>query len=89
MSWHSRVTAPVRTREDETLRESLERRHGKSDITLRIEAARDAAPIVTRCLFCRWQFIGPAGEGRVRAAEHRLKHPQAHPFKRRKTKAAP
>lgn len=39
---------------------------------------RDAQPIVERCLFCDWTWIGLAGEGRQAALEHRkAKHPEA------------
>ena len=60
------------------LRASVERRFGKSELTLRIEQRRDASYTVTRCLFCQGRIIhrGAAAEGRAAADLHRqAKHP--------------
>lgn len=50
------------------------------------QAWHDAQVIVTGCALCpRWQFIGPASEGRARAVAHRAKrHPDLRPTRRRR-----
>jgi hypothetical protein len=50
---------------------ALARKRGKSQFTLRIEAAQDAQPCITRCLFCRWKYEGTVSEGRTAALAHR------------------
>ena len=70
-----------------TLRGSVEKRWGKSELTLRIEQQRDAGYIITRCLFCHGRIIhrGSAVEGRAAADLHReTKHPDVVPQKRRR-----
>ena len=67
-------TPPIRL----TLRASVEKRWGKSELTLRIEQKRDAGYIITRCLFCQGRIIhrGSVAEGRAAADLHRqTKHP--------------
>lgn len=53
---------------------------GKSgaEFTADEEAHRDAQPMTALCAFCRWRFVGLAGEARARALAHRKeKHPEA------------
>lgn len=60
----------------ESSTKSAQRRFGKSVQTRLEEERRDAQPTATGCLLCEWSHIGPAGEGREAAAEHRR---EAHP----------
>lgn len=48
-----------------------------SEFTLREMESADAAPLVTRCAFCEWVWVGTAIEGREKAAQHRSEHPEA------------
>jgi hypothetical protein len=52
-----------------------------SEFTLREQESADVAPLLTRCVFCGWIYLGTAAEGRNEAREHRL---QAHPEVRAK-----
>jgi hypothetical protein len=57
----------------------------------------DAQKTTTRCAFCKWKYVGPAGEGRLKAEEHRRdEHPERAPggklaeaFERRKRRRKP
>jgi hypothetical protein len=51
-------------------------------------AAFDSLPVVTRCMFCPWQWEGSALEGRTIALDHRLTaHPDVRPRQRRHNRA--
>lgn len=72
------MTATAPERDHLSLRQQAEAKWGKSDLTLRIEAARDEAATVTRCAFCKWSHAGSFASGREAAAAHRAsKHPEA------------
>lgn len=47
-------------------------------------ALMDALEVREACLFCGWEFVGPAGDGRKHALQHRRSaHPEVKPARRR------
>jgi len=54
----------------------------------REETARDAAPVIARCLLCPgWSYAGVAGAARTEAERHRLsEHPELKRTTRRSSK---
>lgn len=64
----------------------------KSQFTLRMEEARAAAPMTSRCAVkgCRWRRTGPAGQVIEAAREHRrTKHPELPIVAKRPKKTKP
>ena len=57
--------------------------HGRFGISgsmqkVREEESRDRQPLVSRCVFCEWTYLGRAAEGREKALQHRTEaHPEA------------
>lgn len=60
---------------------------GKPSVEIRAAdaAAYGAKPQTTKCLFCRWQHVGTADQGRDAAAAHRAdRHPDVVQTRRRR-----